>query len=113
MSTVPISASDPAAEASRKTPLPLRPDTFFGVCEAIGEDLGFNANFLRIPLGMLLLWNPVAIVGCYFGLGLVVAATRWFFPAERKNVVQAKPEPGESKAVASAEEQESEELLAA
>ena len=30
--------------------LPLRPHTIFGVCEAIGEDFGFNPTFLRVPL---------------------------------------------------------------
>ena len=30
--------------------LPLRSHTILGVCEAIGEDFGFNPNFLRVPL---------------------------------------------------------------
>ena len=30
--------------------LPLRSHTILGVCEAIGEDFGFNPVFLRIPL---------------------------------------------------------------
>ena len=29
--------------------LPLRAHTIFGVCEAIGEDFGFNPVFLRVP----------------------------------------------------------------
>ena len=33
-----------------------RPDTFFGVCEALGEDFGFNPIFLRVTFaGFLLL----------------------------------------------------------
>jgi phage shock protein PspC (stress-responsive transcriptional regulator) len=67
-----------------RTPLPLRRDTFLGVFEAIGQDLGINPNWLRIPFAALILWNPEVIIGLYLALGIVVAATRWFFPAERK-----------------------------
>ena len=62
------------------TPLPLRRDTFLGVFEAIGQDLGINPNWLRVPFAALILWNPEVIVGLYLALGLVVAATRWFSP---------------------------------
>ena len=31
-----------------QVPLPLRSHTIFGVCEAIGEDFGFNPCFLRV-----------------------------------------------------------------
>jgi phage shock protein PspC (stress-responsive transcriptional regulator) len=70
-----------------RTPLPLRRDTFLGVFEAIGQDLGINPNWLRIPFAALILWNPEVIIGLYLALGLVVAASRWFFPAERKEQV--------------------------
>ena len=33
-----------------------RDDTFFGVCEAIGEDLGINAQLLRLGFA-LALWR--------------------------------------------------------
>ena len=39
--------------------LPLRPHTIFGVCEAIGEDFGFNPVFLRIPLAAMVFVQPV------------------------------------------------------
>ena len=39
------------------TPLPLRGDTMLGACEALGQDFGFNPNWLRIVLGSLVLWN--------------------------------------------------------
>ncbi|MGE5721721.1 MAG: PspC domain-containing protein [Sphingomonadales bacterium] len=57
-----------------------RDDTFFGVCEAIGQDFGFNANILRVAFGVLLLWNPVVIISAYLGLGVIVAASRWLYP---------------------------------
>ena len=75
-----------------RTPLPLRRDTFLGVFEAIGQDLGINPNWLRIPFAALILWNPEVIIGLYLALGLVVAATRWFFPAERKVETAARVE---------------------
>ena len=58
------------------TPLPLRNDTILGVCEAIGQDFGFNANWLRLAFIAPIFFAPVAAVGAYLGLGVVVAATR-------------------------------------
>lgn len=112
MSTAAAEIQTPAPD--REPPLPLRGDTILGVCEAIGQDLGFNPNWLRIPFAALILWNPVVIVGLYLGLGCVVAAARWYFPAEQKQQVAqpsavAKTEAGAGEG----EELEREELLAA
>ncbi len=57
-----------------------RDDTFFGVCQAIGEDLGFNPNYLRIAFALPLLYAPVTTVGAYFGLALLVLLTRLVLP---------------------------------
>jgi phage shock protein PspC (stress-responsive transcriptional regulator) len=54
--------------------------TLFGVCEALGQDLGFNPIFLRVPLGVCLMLNPVAVIATYAGLGLLVAFTRFVAP---------------------------------
>lgn len=54
-----------------------RDDTFFGVCQSIGEDFGFNPNWLRAALGVGLIWNPVAVIGGYAAAGVVVAFSRW------------------------------------
>ena len=64
--------------------LPLRADTFLGVCEAIGQDLGINPNWLRIAFAPFIMLNPVLTIAVYLGLGAVVALSRWFFPAGRK-----------------------------
>lgn len=53
-----------------------RDDTFLGVCEALGEDFGFNPIYLRIVLGVGLLWNPLAMIGAYLALGAVVLVSR-------------------------------------
>ena len=66
-----------------------RDDTFFGVCEALGEDLGFNPIYLRITFAVFLLWKPVEVIVAYAIAGLVVGLTRWFFPNPR---VAAEPE---------------------
>lgn len=71
--------------ASSSTQLFDRPDTFFGVCEGLGEDLGFNANYLRIVLGVAVLWNPVVVLSTYVVLGAVVALSRWLYPVPRDN----------------------------
>ena len=64
------------------SPSPLfdRPDTFFGVCEGLGQDLGFNANYLRALLGVAVLWNPFLVIATYAVLGIAVAVARWIHP---------------------------------
>ena len=72
--------------------LPLRSHTILGVCEAIGEDFGFNPIFLRIPLAASVIWNPAIALGTYFGLGVIVLASRLLFPKAKKvGTVKAEP----------------------
>src|SRR3954449_8498127 len=65
------------------TNLILRDDTMLGVCQGLGEDFGFNPIWLRMAFGALLLVNPIAVVGTYLGLGVLVATSRLVFPARR------------------------------
>jgi|SoimicmetaTmtLPC_FD_contig_41_4850385_length_568_multi_2_in_0_out_0_1 phage shock protein PspC (stress-responsive transcriptional regulator) len=65
---------------AKTTNLMFRNDTILGVCEAIGQDFGFNPNWLRIAFCAPIYWNPGVVLGAYLGLGLVVAATRFAFP---------------------------------
>ena len=67
-----------------------RDHTILGVCEAIGEDFGFNPMFLRIPFAALLLLSPMAVIGTYFALGVVVLLTRWVSPNPRP-AAEARP----------------------
>ena len=65
------------------TPQPslfTRPDTFFGICQGMGEDLGIHPDLFRVAFGMAFFFAPLATLATYFALGLVVAATRTFFP---------------------------------
>jgi phage shock protein C len=67
-----------------------RHDTFFGVCEAIGQDFGFHSNYVRVALGLGLLLSPLATVAAYIGAGVLVAISRWVYPARVANV-EAQP----------------------
>ena len=62
------------------TNLFFRNDTILGVCEAIGQDFGFHPNWLRVALASLLYFQPVAVVGTYVALGVIVALSRWLAP---------------------------------
>ena len=73
-----------------KPALPLRHDTILGVCEGIGEDLGFNPNWLRLAFAASFYFNPAMVVGAYLALGAVVAVTRWIYP---KPQAAAAPQP--------------------
>lgn len=60
-----------------------RDDTFFGVCQGLGEDLGFNPLYLRIVFAILVLVNPLAALGGYVGAGVLVLLSRLIFPNPR------------------------------
>jgi phage shock protein PspC (stress-responsive transcriptional regulator) len=60
-----------------------RRDTFFGICEAVGQDFGFNPLWLRLAFVAPLFFFPVQTFVGYFALGLVVLASRLIFPAKR------------------------------
>ena len=81
-------------EEQTYTPLPLRAHTILGVCEAIGEDFGFNPTWLRIPLAASVIVSPMMAFGTYFALGAVVLASRLLFPRPKDGpvaAVQAEP----------------------
>lgn len=73
------------------TPLPLRNDTILGICEALGQDFGFNANWLRVALCAALYFSPAAVIGTYLGLGVIVLASRLLFPTTVKAVAEDAP----------------------
>ena len=59
-----------------------RRDTFFGICEAVGQDFGFNPLWLRLAFVAPLFFFPAETFVGYFALGLVVLASRLIFPAK-------------------------------
>jgi phage shock protein PspC (stress-responsive transcriptional regulator) len=60
--------------------LPLRAHTILGVCEALGEDFGFNPMWLRVPFAASVLFSVEMAIGAYLALGLIVLASRLLFP---------------------------------
>lgn len=92
-----------------------RDDTFFGVCEGLGQDLGVPANLLRLGFAGLLFYSPVASIGLYFGLGALVLASRLIFPKRaRKLAAVAAPVVAQAAPVAQVPVvEEQRELLAA
>src|SRR4051812_16481560 len=72
--------------------LPLQSHTIFGVCEAIGEDFGFNPVLLRVPFAATVLWSPLWAIVAYLALGLVVLGSRILFPKPKSANADAKGE---------------------
>ena len=75
----------------KQVALPLRSHTILGVCEAIGEDFGFNPTLLRIPFAASVLYSPLWAVVAYLAVGVVVLGSRLLFP-KAKAVASAKTE---------------------
>lgn len=75
----------------KQVPLPLRSHTILGVCEAIGEDFGFNPLYLRVALAASVMWNINFAVGAYLALGLAVLASRLIFPTAKPTQVAVEP----------------------
>lgn len=62
----------------------IKKDNLFGICHALGEELGFNPLWLRLTLAVALLWNPVLVLAAYFYAGLVMLIARWLLPRRRR-----------------------------
>jgi phage shock protein PspC (stress-responsive transcriptional regulator) len=69
--------------------LPLRSHTILGVCEAIGEDFGFNPVYLRVPFAASVLVSPFWAIATYFALGAVVLLSRLVFPKPKQVAEEA------------------------
>jgi len=68
-----------------------RSDTLLGVCQAIGEDVGFNPLWLRLALGVTVLFNLEAAVLAYLVMGVVVLASRLIVRAPSRDVAVSVP----------------------
>lgn len=66
--------------------LPLRSHTILGVCEAIGEEFGFNPVYLRVLFAASVIYSPTMSIAAYLLLGLGVLAARMLVP----NLTRAK-----------------------
>lgn len=64
-----------------------RPDTLFGICEAIGQDFGFNPLWLRLAIVPAIFFAPVATLFAYLIAGLFVLASRLLFPTKDTSAI--------------------------
>jgi phage shock protein PspC (stress-responsive transcriptional regulator) len=78
----------------------MRDDTFFGVCEGLGEDLRIPANLFRVAFALGLFFSPSGAVMAYFALGALVLVSRLVFPKPRAARRAAAPEMAEMAEVA-------------
>ena len=92
--------------------LPLRSHTILGACEAIGEDFGFNPVYLRVPFAGVVLFSPLAAIGAYLGLSLLVLVSRLAFPNPKTAAASAEAPAGEQAAAAN-DKHDAEDLRAA
>ncbi len=68
---------------SGKGNLFTRDDTFFGVCEGLGEDLRIPSNLFRVGFALAFFFAPMGVVIAYFSLGALVLVSRLAFPNPR------------------------------
>jgi phage shock protein C len=61
------------------------PDSLFGICQSIGDHVGFNPLYLRLALFVLMIFNPIAMACTYAGLGIVVGLSHLIFPKPEEN----------------------------
>ncbi|PKQ01212.1 MAG: hypothetical protein CVT74_00395 [Alphaproteobacteria bacterium HGW-Alphaproteobacteria-13] len=90
-----------------------RRDTFFGICEAVGQDFGFNPLYLRLAFLAPLFFLPVQTFAAYFGLGLIVLASRLRHPAGPRSAAAQPALPNAAPAAAATETEKTEELALA
>lgn len=76
---------------NEQTNLFTRDDTFFGVCQGLGEDLGINPLFLRLALPVPLFFFPVETIAGYAAAGLLLLCIRLLVPNPRAAKVEAAP----------------------
>ena len=70
-----------------------RDDTFFGICQGLGEDLGINPDLFRVAMIPALFFFPVQTLAAYFGAGVVVLLTRLIFSVRGRRSKKAKALP--------------------
>lgn len=75
--------------AAAPTSLIRRDDTFLGICQAIGEDFGFNPVFLRIAFALPVMFFPAATLAAYLGLGVIVLLSRILAPRPKRKAAAA------------------------
>lgn len=73
-----------------------RPDTMFGVCQALGEDFGVSPTWFRIGFASAVIFNVEMALAAYVAVGLIVALVRLIHRSPRKLVAVAPVEVAEA-----------------
>jgi phage shock protein PspC (stress-responsive transcriptional regulator) len=71
-------------------------DNLLGICNALGNDFGFNPLWLRLALGAAFVVQPLGVVISYLALGAIVLISRLAIPAKRAPAtpaITAQPDP--------------------
>jgi len=68
-----------------------RDDTFFGVCQGLGEDLGISGNWFRLAFALALFFSPLGAILGYAIAGALVFASRLLVPNRRTKTVATQP----------------------
>lgn len=66
-------------------------ENLLGICNAVGEDWGFNPLFLRLALAVTLLADPEIALGIYAILGMAVLVSRLLTRPYRPATAQTVP----------------------
>jgi phage shock protein PspC (stress-responsive transcriptional regulator) len=82
--------------ADRSTPLILRNDTMLGVCTGLGEEFGFNPDYLRVAIASLFLVSFKLAIGIYLALGLALLVGRLLFPSRRPAISTPASQPAQA-----------------
>lgn len=62
---------------------PTAKDNLFGICNAVGEDLGVEPLWLRLVFACTFIFDPVVVITSYFALGAFILFARLVFPRPR------------------------------
>lgn len=68
---------------SAQNDLPDHKDCLFGVCQAVGDDFGFDPLWLRLAFIAPLIWSPALVFASYAALGAIVLVSRLLAPKPR------------------------------
>jgi phage shock protein C len=59
-------------------------DNLFGICNALGEDLGINPLWPRLLFATTFIFDPAVVIVSYFALGAIILCARIAFPRARR-----------------------------
>lgn len=77
---------------NRAVPLILRNDTMLGVCTGLGQEFGFNPNYLRVAIASLFLVSFKIAIGLYLALGIALMIGKLLVPAKRAAKASVQPQ---------------------